>query len=198
MPAESPSNRPPKPGSVRPLPSRWQPIGISIGASNRSSISPRELECRDQRHGNRPNSGEHHADGHNAGKQQALIRSRHITAAHHHAAENKNEQQRLQESLEISGPRLRRATCASRANNARKAFRLIRAGSCQCDGETNFPGSVRRCEHRRVRRPKPPPRSRSRQSRTRRGRHRDRRRRFRCTDFGYASERGESVKQCGK
>ena len=51
----------------------------------------RPLKFGDQRHGDRPDSGESHADGNDARKQKALVRRRHISAAHHHLAEDEHK-----------------------------------------------------------------------------------------------------------
>jgi hypothetical protein len=45
-------------------------------------------------------SGEDHADGNDAGQQHALILLRHIAASDHHAPEDEDEEQRLQECLQ--------------------------------------------------------------------------------------------------
>src|SRR5437899_10678193 len=59
----------------------------------------RELKFGNQRHGDGPDSGADHADGHDSREQQALVGRRHVAAADHNAAKNKDEHQRLQEGL---------------------------------------------------------------------------------------------------
>ena len=46
----------------------------------------RPLKFGDQRHGDRPDSREHHADRDDSGQQQALICGGHVAAAHHDAS----------------------------------------------------------------------------------------------------------------
>src|SRR5437660_276916 len=59
----------------------------------------RELKFGNQRHGDGPNPGANHADGHDSREPHALIGRRNVTAADHDAAKNKHEHQRLQEGL---------------------------------------------------------------------------------------------------
>ena len=59
----------------------------------------RPLKFCDERHGYGPDSGEHHGDGDDAGKQQALVRVRHVAAADHHPAKYENKEQWLQKCL---------------------------------------------------------------------------------------------------
>src|SRR5260370_33052917 len=57
------------------------------------------MKLGNQRHGNRPNAGADHTDGHDSREQEALVGRRHVTAADHHAAEDEDKHQGLQESL---------------------------------------------------------------------------------------------------
>src|SRR2546423_1735179 len=59
----------------------------------------RELKFGNQRHGDGPDAGTDHANGHDSREQQALVGRRHVAAADHNAAKNKDEHQRLQEGL---------------------------------------------------------------------------------------------------
>src|SRR5207245_6264260 len=59
----------------------------------------RELKFGNQRHGDGPDAGANHANGHDSREQQALVGRRHVTAADHDAPKNKDEHQRLQKSL---------------------------------------------------------------------------------------------------
>jgi hypothetical protein len=59
-----------------------------------------ELKFGDQRHRDRPHAGEHHADRHDPGQEQALVRGGHVAARHHDAAKDKHEHHGLQKRLQ--------------------------------------------------------------------------------------------------
>src|SRR5262249_46461702 len=58
------------------------------------------LKFCDQRHGNRPDSGEDHADRNDSGKQEGLVDCRHIPTADHYPSEDEHKQEWLQEGLQ--------------------------------------------------------------------------------------------------
>src|SRR6266702_2402862 len=119
----------------------------------------RELKLGDQGHGDRPNAGADHADGHDSRKQQALVGRRHEAAADHDAAEDENEHQRLQKRLKQERHEVAAGDMSVAREHGEKSFpvhsrkllpvwcrkRFSRLGSEICTSCSSTPEAEARC-----------------------------------------------------
>src|SRR5947199_230839 len=119
----------------------------------------RELKLRDHRHGHGPDARAHHADGHDARQQQALVGGRHVAAAHHHSPEDEHKHQRLEKRLEQQRHDVAARHMGVARENRQKGFpvhsrkllpvwcrkRFSRLGSEICTSCSSTPEAEARC-----------------------------------------------------